>query len=197
MRAIRRLAVVTAALLAARTAPYAIRRRERRMTETVLSLKDARLSLVGNAGRVDILRGVTLDVRRGESLGMVGPSGSGKSSLIAVAAGLERPTSGRVTLFGRDLSRLDEDGRAKLCDLGLARYDDGKPHNSPLFGTVPYAAPELLSGDPATPADEADVAMAFRLTDVRVAGTLADYTGELQPRPSIRVAPGGTDRNAE
>ena len=62
---------------------------------------------------------------------------------------------------------------------------NGRGANS--IGSVRYA---VRVGDPATPADEADVAMAFRLTDVRVAGTLADYTGELQPRPSIRV----TDR---
>jgi putative ABC transport system ATP-binding protein len=45
---------------------------------------------------------------------VVGPSGSGKSSLIAVAAGLEQPTGGRVVLFGKDLSKLGEDGRARL-----------------------------------------------------------------------------------
>ena len=52
------------------------------MTETVISLKNAALSLDGNAGRVDILHGITLDVARGETLGLVGPSGSGKSSLL-------------------------------------------------------------------------------------------------------------------
>jgi putative ABC transport system ATP-binding protein len=45
---------------------------------------------------------------------VVGPSGSGKSSLIAIAAGLEQPTAGRVLLFGEDLSRLNEDARARL-----------------------------------------------------------------------------------
>ena len=47
------------------------------MTETILSLKDARLSLDGNAGRVDILKGITLEVMRGSSTGLIGPSGSG------------------------------------------------------------------------------------------------------------------------
>ena len=45
---------------------------------------------------------------------MVGPSGSGKSTLIAIAAGLERPSKGKVRLLGQELSRLDEDGRARL-----------------------------------------------------------------------------------
>jgi putative ABC transport system ATP-binding protein len=53
-------------------------------------------------------------VAPGERVAVVGPSGSGKSSLIAVAAGLERPTTGTVRLFGQDLARLGEDGRARL-----------------------------------------------------------------------------------
>jgi putative ABC transport system ATP-binding protein len=63
---------------------------------------------------VEILRSLSLTLAEGERVALVGPSGSGKSSLIAVAAGLERPSAGRVLLFGRDLGRLDEDGRAKL-----------------------------------------------------------------------------------
>jgi len=63
---------------------------------------------------VTILQGADLCVAAGERVAVVGPSGSGKSSLIAVAAGLERPTAGQVRLFGQDLSLLDEDGRARL-----------------------------------------------------------------------------------
>ena len=60
------------------------------MTDTVLALDDAWLTLAGNAGRVDILKGISLRVARGESLGLVGPSGSGKSSLLMLMGGLER-----------------------------------------------------------------------------------------------------------
>jgi putative ABC transport system ATP-binding protein len=63
---------------------------------------------------VQILRDLDVRVRAGERVALVGPSGSGKSSLIAVAAGLEPPTAGVVRLFGQDLARLDEDGRARL-----------------------------------------------------------------------------------
>jgi len=79
-----------------------------------LQLDQVVLTLPSAAGPVEILRGVDVTVAAGERVAVVGPSGSGKSSLIAVAAGLERPTAGRVSLLGQDLGRLDEDGRARL-----------------------------------------------------------------------------------
>ena len=84
------------------------------MTSPVLSLTDTALSLDGNAGRVDILHGITLDVRRGETLGLVGPSGSGKSSLLMLMGGLERATGGRITALGQDLTTMTEDQLARF-----------------------------------------------------------------------------------
>ena len=83
-------------------------------TTTPLALEAVTLTLPSAAGPVEILRGVSLAVEPGERVAVVGPSGSGKSSLIAVAAGLEQPTSGTVRLFGQELGRLGEDGRARL-----------------------------------------------------------------------------------
>lgn len=80
----------------------------------ILSLKDARLSLESNAGRIEILHGISLEVQKGETLGLVGPSGSGKSSLLMLMGGLERATGGSVTAMGRDLVALDEDALARV-----------------------------------------------------------------------------------
>ena len=84
------------------------------MSEPVLSLKDARLSLDGNAGRVDILHGITLDVVKGETLGLVGPSGSGNSSLLMMLGGLETATGGSVKALGKDLTAMNEDALARF-----------------------------------------------------------------------------------
>jgi putative ABC transport system ATP-binding protein len=79
-----------------------------------LALQGVSLTLPSAAGPVDILRDVDLAVSPRERVAVTGPSGSGKSSLIAVAAGLERPTRGQVLLFGQDLGRMGEDKRARL-----------------------------------------------------------------------------------
>ena len=84
------------------------------MADIILALRDARLVLAGNAGPVEILRGITLDVKRGETLGLVGPSGSGKSSLLMLMGGLERASGGSVTALGQDLTSMNEDGLARF-----------------------------------------------------------------------------------
>ena len=84
------------------------------MTDPVLTLQDTRLQLEGNAGPVKILNGINLEVMRGESLGLTGPSGSGKSSLLMLMGGLERATGGTVSALGRDLGRMNEDQLARF-----------------------------------------------------------------------------------
>lgn len=84
------------------------------MSEPVLSLSKVELSLSGNAGLVKILHGITLDVQRGESLGLIGPSGSGKSSLLMLMGGLERATGGTITALGQDLTTMSEDQLARF-----------------------------------------------------------------------------------
>jgi putative ABC transport system ATP-binding protein len=74
--------------------------------------RNVRLSLGRPPSRVDILHGIDLSVAAGESVALLGASGSGKSSLMAILAGLERPTGGEVTVSGLDFTTLDEDGLA-------------------------------------------------------------------------------------
>jgi putative ABC transport system ATP-binding protein len=60
------------------------------------------------AGRITIIRDVDLEVEKGESIALVGPSGCGKTTLINLLSGLTRPTSGSITVFGKEIARLPE-----------------------------------------------------------------------------------------
>src|SRR5690349_13663641 len=79
-----------------------------------LQLQDVSLTLKSLAGPVDILNGVSLTVAAGETLALTGPSGSGKSSLLMVAAGLEKATAGRIAVTGTDITRMGEDALARF-----------------------------------------------------------------------------------
>ena len=79
-----------------------------------LSLEDVYLTLPAASGPVEILKGASFRAMPGESVAVIGPSGSGKSSLIAVSTGIERTTSGKVELLGESLIGKSEDQLARL-----------------------------------------------------------------------------------
>jgi putative ABC transport system ATP-binding protein len=81
----------------------------------VMNAQNVTLTLGSGDARVDILRGVSLSVGRGETVALLGPSGSGKSSLMAVLSGLERASGGVIEIGGKDFGMLSED------ELALAR----------------------------------------------------------------------------
>tara|TARA_A100001391_G_scaffold168882_1_gene129517 strand:- start:15810 stop:16490 length:681 start_codon:yes stop_codon:yes gene_type:complete len=78
----------------------------------VIDAQDLRLTLGDGGAATEILRGIDLRVMPGETLALLGPSGSGKSSLMAVLTGLERASSGVLNVAGADFSTLDEDALA-------------------------------------------------------------------------------------
>ena len=84
-------------------------------THIVMNARNVTLTLGEKDARVDILRGIDLSVTKGETVALLGASGSGKSSLMAVLAGLERASGGSIEIGGADFGRLNED------ELALAR----------------------------------------------------------------------------
>ena len=117
------------------------------MTDPVLSLNDVSLTLMGNAGPVDILHDIVLDVHPGETVGLVGPSGSGKSSLLMVMGGLEMASSGSVNALGQDLTVMNEDQLAhfRRDHMGVVFQSF---HLSPTMTALENVATPLeLAGD--------------------------------------------------
>jgi putative ABC transport system ATP-binding protein len=82
--------------------------------DSVLKAENLTKRVSSPEGSLTIVHDVSFDIASGESVAIVGPSGAGKSTLLALLAGLDLPTSGRVVLDGKDLTQLDEDGRARL-----------------------------------------------------------------------------------
>lgn len=82
--------------------------------DAALSLEDVHLTLPAASGPVEILKGVSFRAMPGESVAVIGPSGSGKSSLIAVSTGIERVTSGVIKLLGEEVAGKSEDALARL-----------------------------------------------------------------------------------
>jgi putative ABC transport system ATP-binding protein len=82
--------------------------------EPVVSARDLTRRYGEGDTAVDALRGVSLDVRKGELTAVMGPSGSGKSTLMHILAGLDPPTSGEVTIAGTELSKLNDNELTKL-----------------------------------------------------------------------------------
>ncbi len=84
------------------------------MTDVILRSQDLTKTYPMNGITVEALRGVSVEVKRGEFVSIVGPSGCGKSTLLSISGGLMTPTSGQVFLNEQDISRLDEPSSAHL-----------------------------------------------------------------------------------
>ena len=84
------------------------------MLTPIISLQNVSLTLKGNAGNVNIIKNISLNIDQGESVGLIGPSGSGKSSLLMLAGGLERASSGEIEILGQVITEMSEDRLSKL-----------------------------------------------------------------------------------
>lgn len=148
-----------------------------------ISARKLTLRLGTDDKQVEILRGVDLDVREGEVVALLGPSGSGKSSLMAVLSGLERASGGSLEVAGADFAMMDEDAlaQARRGRIGIVLQAF---HLLPTMTALEnVATPMELSGD----ADARDRARA-ELEAVGLAHRLDHYPTQLSGGEQQRVA---------
>ena len=148
-----------------------------------LLLRDITLTLPASSGPVHILRGVDFDCAAGESVAIVGPSGSGKSSLISVGAGLEIATSGTVELLGADLAGKSENDLARLR-RGRVSLVFQSFHLLPTMTALDNVRAALeIAG-----LDDADERAREALDAVELTGRTDHYPGQLSGGERQRVA---------
>ncbi len=146
-------------------------------------LDDVSLTLTSAAGPVAILRGVSLSIAPGEAVALLGPSGSGKSSLLMVLAGLERPSAGRVTLAGHDLGALDENALARLRRDHVGIVFQAFHLLPTMTALENVAIPLELAGR-----RDAFAAAGAALAEVGLGHRLGHYPGQLSGGEQQRVA---------
>jgi len=134
-------------------------------------------------GQTEILKGIDLEVAAGETLALLGPSGSGKSSLMALLTGLERASGGSLEVAGADFSALDEDqlARARRGRIGIVLQAF---HLLPtMTARENVATPLELAGEP-----EAQVRAAEELAAVGLGHRLDHYPAQLSGGEQQRMA---------
>jgi putative ABC transport system ATP-binding protein len=149
----------------------------------LLSMNHITLSLAGSSGVVDILRGVSLEIARGQSVAIVGPSGSGKTSLMMICAGLLKASGGEIRFEGTDITHKDETELARLRrdKIGIVFQNF---HLIPTMTALENVAiPLELAGE-----REAVARAREALSSVQLAHRLTHYPAQLSGGEQQRVA---------
>lgn len=135
------------------------------------------------AGEINILRGVDLTVGAGEAVGIIGPSGSGKTSLLMLLAGLDRPTTGTLSVAGHDLARMGEDALARFRREHVGIVFQAF-HLVPTMTAIENVAVPLEFSGRADAFEKAEEA----LKSVGLGHRLTHYPGQLSGGEQQRVA---------
>ena len=149
----------------------------------VIAARDLRLTLGEGEAAVEILRGIDLDVAQGETLALLGPSGSGKSSLMAVLSGLERATSGALLVAGEDFATLDEDALAQARRGRIGIVLQAFHLLSTMTAIENVATPMELAGE-----SDVQARAAAELEAVGLGHRLTHYPAQLSGGEQQRVA---------
>jgi lipoprotein-releasing system ATP-binding protein len=155
------------------------------MSEPVLSIRGLERRYVTGAGTLTVLHGADLDVRPGEIVGLIGPSGSGKSSLLHAAGLLERPDAGRITVLGQDCSDLADKART-LVRLGTIGFVYQFHHLLPEFSALDNVAlPQMIAGQSRRAARARAMTL---LSDLGLGGRVEHQPAQMSGGEQQRVA---------
>ncbi len=155
------------------------------MSEPLLKIEGLRRAYVTGDRTLEVLKGVDVQVMPGEVVGLIGPSGSGKSSLLHAAGLLERPDAGSIHIDGEDVAALDERGRTRLR-LAKIGFVYQFHHLMPEFDAQDNVAlPMRMAGLSQTAARERSAEMLSRLG---LAERLTHQPGQLSGGEQQRVA---------
>ncbi|ULX56311.1 ABC transporter ATP-binding protein [Ectothiorhodosinus mongolicus] len=152
--------------------------------DNVLNARAVTKSISGPGGRLDILKGVDLEVTAGEAVSIIGASGSGKSTLLGILAGLDVPTGGQISLLGQEISHLSEDQRASLRagQVGFVFQ------SFQLLPSLTALENVMLSLELASAAKQARQIARETLTEVGLGERLLHYPAQLSGGEQQRVA---------
>ena len=153
------------------------------MADPLIDLSDIRLTLGQGSARTEILRGIDLQLKEGETVAILGASGSGKSSLMSVIAGLERPSGGSARVLGEDVTALSEDALARLRGRGIGVVLQAFHLLPTMTALENVMVPMELANEP----DVAERAHA-ELAAVGLAGRESHYPTQLSGGEQQRVA---------
>ena len=155
------------------------------MSNALLEITGLSRSYVTGDKRLDVLKGVDLKVMPGEVVGLIGPSGSGKSSLLHAAGLLERPDAGTIIIEGEDTGDLDERGRTRLR-LAKIGFVYQFHHLMPEFDALDNAALPLRMGG--LKQAEARALASEMLTKLGLGERMTHQPGQLSGGEQQRVA---------
>ena len=155
------------------------------MSDPVLAISGLKRTYATGEGELEVLKGVDLEVYPGEVVGLIGPSGSGKSSLLHAAGLLERPTEGKITVEGRDCSRLSDGERTRIR-LGSIGFVYQFHHLLAEFSALDNVAlPQMMAGAPRLQARTRSEAL---LTQLGLGDRINHQPGQLSGGEQQRVA---------